>query len=448
VWILFLRPDGTVRLATKISQTAGGFAGLLRDHDEFGRSLARLGDLDGDGWLEVAVGAPVGGTAGIRRGVIWILSLRPDGTVARQLKVGTGLAGFDGALDELDWFGFSLATLGDLDGDGLPELAVGAGFDDDGAVNAGAVWLLYLRPDGTVKEHRKISMLSGGFTGLLEYPDQFGTSLATLGDLNGDGITELAVGSVRDDDGGSDRGAVYVLFLTAQGSVASHQKISALEGNLPPRTLDNTDWFGSSLAPLGDFDRDGVPDLVVGTRNDDDGGPNKGALYLTFLNGGSLALTASGSSPEASGRTASGAGARAGRVGLAWEVLGAGSEPDGSLELRIEEGLASSTLVFRMPVPRPLAGRGGLVRLFASPAPGAGPAAPEHAFPEHDGLLLERPALVEALEAVVEPGRDSVELSLRLPRRFQAALPLRFQALWLADGRRFSTDALEVRPSN
>jgi hypothetical protein len=49
--------------------------------------------------------------------------------------------------------------------------------------------------------------------------------------------------------------------------------------------LDYWDWFGSALAPLGDFDGDGVLDLVIGARNDDDGAPNAGALYLTYLNG-------------------------------------------------------------------------------------------------------------------------------------------------------------------
>ena len=226
IWILFLNADGTVKRHQKISQTQGGFGGVLRNNDEFGRSVVRIGDLDGDGTIELATGAPLDSTGGIKRGAVWILSLRADGTVAREVKIASGKGGFLGTLRNTDWFCFSIAKLGDFDGDGVTDIAVGSALDDDGAVNAGAVWLLYLNRDGTVKEHRKISMLSGGFTGQLEYPDQFGTSVAAVGDLNGDGVTELAVGAVKDDDGSTDRGAVYVLFMKPDGTVAFHQKIS------------------------------------------------------------------------------------------------------------------------------------------------------------------------------------------------------------------------------
>ena len=136
-----------------------------------------------------------------------IAFLRADGTVKRSQKIASATGGFTGRLKSLDWFGFSLASAGDLDGDGVTDLAVGTALDDDGGVNAGAVWLLYLRPDGTVNDQRKISMLVGGFTGAIDSPDQFGTSVARVGDLNGDGITELAVGAVKDGDGGKERGA-------------------------------------------------------------------------------------------------------------------------------------------------------------------------------------------------------------------------------------------------
>jgi hypothetical protein len=436
VWILFLNRDGTVRQHQKISQTQGGFGGILRSNDEFGRSVMRLGDLDGDGALEIAVGAPLDSTGGIKRGAVWILSLRPDGTVVRQVKIASGTGGFLGRLRNTDWFGFSLANLGDFDGDGVTDLAVGAALDDDGAVNAGATWLLYLRPDGTVKDHRKISMLSGGFTGLLEYPDQFGTSVARVGDINGDGITELAVGTVKDDDGGADRGSVYVLFLRADGSVLFHQKISVLEGNLPPRTLDNWDWFGSALAPLGDFDRDGVPDLAIGARNDDDGGANKGAFYVTFLNGPSSALTASflpGAGSLGAVDVPSGPPSR----GLTWSAVGAGAEPEGSLELLT---ISPTELVFRLPVPGGLAGAGGLVRLFAAASTDQDPL-----VPEQGGLLLDRSALLGRLEVAVDPAQRHVEIPVRFSRRSPPALPLRFQALWLAGSLRIPTDAVELR---
>ena len=105
-----------------------------------------------------------------------------------------------------------MASLGDLDGDGIGDLAVGAIADDDGGFNRGAVWILFLNTDGTVTTHQKISDTEGGFTGTLDNGDQFGM-VAWLGDLDGDGVDDLTVGAFQDDDGGFNRGAVWVLFL-------------------------------------------------------------------------------------------------------------------------------------------------------------------------------------------------------------------------------------------
>ncbi|MBI4470513.1 MAG: FG-GAP repeat protein [Acidobacteria bacterium] len=66
---------------------------------------------------------------------------------------------------------------------------------------------------GTVKGHQKISATEGGFAGTLDDTDQFGITVAAVGDLDGDGVTDLAVGAPQDGDGGSNRGAVWLLFL-------------------------------------------------------------------------------------------------------------------------------------------------------------------------------------------------------------------------------------------
>ncbi|HEX6883694.1 MAG TPA: integrin alpha [Planctomycetota bacterium] len=415
VWILFLRADGSLKACTKISQTAGGFGGRLSDLDEFGRSLACLGDLDGDGTLEVAVGAFLGGSGGLRPGVVWILSLAPDGSVAREVKVAPGLAGFTGQVDEFDWFGFALATLDDLDGDGVVELAVGAPRDDEGGVpHTGAVWILFLTPAGTVKGHRKLAGPRCGFDEALESFVHFGTALAALGDVDGDGVAELAVGAPRHDDGGTDQGAVYVLFLRTGGRVAAHRKLSAASGDLPPQTLDDLDWFGSALAPLGDLDRDGTPDVVIGARNDDDGGPNKGALYLTYLNGGARARAPR----PGPGSAASGAAGP-----LAWRTLELA--PTGSgLELSAVPG-SPRALIVRAEAPVALAGRRARALLLATP--------------------LRRPGRgVPLLAAEVGP-HAALELRLDVPRP-ERFLPLRLQVLWGdARGPLAASDALELR---
>ena len=105
---------------------------------------------------------------------------------------------------------------------------------------------------GWVLSHQKISSTEGNFTGILDNGDFFGTSAAALGDLDGDGVDDIAVGAIRDDDGGLWRGAVWVLFLNTDGTVKSHQKISDTEGGFTG-TLDNEDEFGLSVASLGEW---------------------------------------------------------------------------------------------------------------------------------------------------------------------------------------------------
>ncbi|MEK7146083.1 MAG: integrin alpha, partial [Patescibacteria group bacterium] len=278
VFILFLNADGTIHHKTKITEGSGGFTGDIQDGDQFGRSVAHMGDLDADGDEELAVGA-ITDTGGTDSGTVWMLSIDDFGNVVDSHPITTGLSGFTGPLVFGDWFGQSVANVGDLDNDGVSDLAVGQVGE---GVFEGAVWILFLNADGTVKAEQKISETLGGFTGVLPSNTQFGYSLSALGDLDGDGIEDLAVGSM-DDEGGTDTGAVWILFLNADGTVKAHQRINAVEGDFTG-ILETGDGFSSSLSSGTDVNGDGVTDLFVGAYGDDDGDANAGAFYILYLN--------------------------------------------------------------------------------------------------------------------------------------------------------------------
>ena len=282
VYLLFLNRDGSVKNQAKISDFQGNFLGVLEDLDEFGRSIANLGDLDGNGVIDLAVGAIGDDDGGAdQKGAVWILFMNADGTVLRDQKISMTQGGFRGALGGGDLFGFALATLGDVDGDGVTDLAVGTPKDDDGGVRKGAVWILFLESDGTVKGHRKISDVGGNYG--LQPGDEFGSSIAGLGDLDGDGIRDMAVGAPLDDGAHHDQGAVWINFLNADGSVKSKQKINDVSGGFQG-VLSDDDWFGMAMGPMRDLDGDGRMELAVGARFDDDGGVNTGSVWILFLN--------------------------------------------------------------------------------------------------------------------------------------------------------------------
>ena len=341
---------GEVKSNLKISSGLAGLPpGLLADTSQFGRDLADLGDLDGDGFHELAVGAPFDGSAGPERGAVWILFPRCDGRIHAWMRITEGQGSFGGTLDDADLFGISVASLGDVDGDGFDDLAVGAHRDDDGGDDRGAVWVLFLRADGSVKEERKISDTAGGFTGVLADESMFGFAAAGLGDVDGDDVPDLAAASRQDEEPGvvwilflnsngtvkshariddaslggvlgdfSDfafdlaglglldgddvpdlavgdpsgqcggppwgcTGSVWVLFLNADGSVASHQEIAEGIGGFTG-DLDVSDRFGLALGGVDDVDGDGIDDLAVGAPLDDDGGFGRGAVWVLFMN--------------------------------------------------------------------------------------------------------------------------------------------------------------------
>jgi hypothetical protein len=264
---------GSVLRRQPIGPSTGGFTGTLQAVDAFGSALAPLGDLNGDGVPDLAVAAPGDSDGGIGRGAIWILFLRSDGSVLAQSKISQTQGGFTGVLRDYGYLGLRLANIGDLDGDGVPELAAWSG-------KPPRFWILFLRPDGTLKgqtENLFTDPVFGGLTrpGYFSYGDQGVGGMAALGDLDGDALGDLAIGSIYDPDGaGLWTGALWIVRLKADGTLKAAHKISQTQGGFTG-TLHSQELFGFTITQLGDLDGDGNRELGVKSRG--------GLLWILYL---------------------------------------------------------------------------------------------------------------------------------------------------------------------
>ncbi|HDG68651.1 MAG TPA: hypothetical protein ENG11_05850, partial [candidate division Zixibacteria bacterium] len=198
----------------------------------FGWSVC-AGDFDGDGVRDIAVGAPFDSAAGYRSGAVYIF-FGPDFSGPPAIIPG---------LHPRDQMGISCDNAGDFNGDGYDDLLVGANVVED----IGAAYIFFGGPDLD-------SLPDVIFFG--ENPvDNFGYSCAGLGDLNGDGYDDVAVGALYNDELGDRTGKVYIYL---GGETPDSIPDIVLVG------LSEDDDFGVDLDGRFDFDGDGIPDLLVG----------------------------------------------------------------------------------------------------------------------------------------------------------------------------------------
>ena len=217
--------------------------------------------------------------------LVHILFMNTNGAVASTVEINSTTENGP-TLTATDRFGTSVANIGDLDGDGVNDLAVGARNDDmdengdpDGAINRGAVHIVFMNTNGSVKSTVEINdSTANGPT--LNSSDFFGDSVENVGDLDGDGVNDLAVGASGDNAGGNNRGTIHIMFMNTDGSVKSTVEINSSTENGP--TLTDFDRFGVAISNIGDLDDNGITDLAVGA-NQGGTGINRGAIHIVFM---------------------------------------------------------------------------------------------------------------------------------------------------------------------
>jgi hypothetical protein len=233
-------------------------------NEKFGFSATGVGDVDADGYDDLLVGAPS-----------YTAPLAEQGRAQLFYGSGTGLAtsvGWERVGDnEGDAFGASVIPLGDVDGDGAAELAIGVpGLDDTPDGNQGAIFVFAGNPSGPLSVSA-MTELPGPEPGAM-----LGTTLAALGDIDADGYVDVASSF---PGWGANVGRVD-LVVGGPGGVDAHaQTLTGVQSGAA---------YGVSVAGVGDFSGDGRADVLVGAPGFDSppGGDVEGKVYIYTGSGG------------------------------------------------------------------------------------------------------------------------------------------------------------------
>jgi hypothetical protein len=233
-----------------------------------GHSVASAGDVNGDGFDDVVVGAYQYTAGEPEEGRAYVYHGSPAGL--EIFPAWTAESDLDSA-----WFGESVATAGDVNGDGYDDVIVGAWAYDTGR-NEGHAYLFLGSPGG-------LDTAAAWTSESAQANTSFGTVVATAGDVNADGYDDVLVGAPTYDTVQPDDGQVFLYLGSAFGlaptpawSVASDQSFAS---------------FGDSVAAAGDVNADGYDDVVIGAECYDNGDPCEGRAYLYLGGPGGLAPT-------------------------------------------------------------------------------------------------------------------------------------------------------------
>ena len=225
-------------------------------------AVTGLGDFNGSGSDALAMSGRKNDSAGDNFGAVYLFFSAPSGSVSVTSADVTLTGEADG-----DQAGI-LASADDLDGDGAPDLLVGV------QRNGGGNGAVYLATGGSLSADAGLAESTAIFRGTADA--QFGGGLAGADDLDGDGIGDAIIGAPYDDTTAEDAGAVFVFFGAAgmSGTFTDADADAILFG---AAKNDQTGW---GIGPAGDHDGDGNPDLLISATRSDLGASVSGAVYL------------------------------------------------------------------------------------------------------------------------------------------------------------------------
>lgn len=247
--------------------------------DAAGRSVSGAGDVNGDGLADLIVGAPLASTNGTQTGRSYVVFGTTSTDAIELSAVAAGQGGFllDGG-PGADNSGWAVDTAGDVNGDGLDDLIVGAPYADGTVVDSGRSYVVFGKVDTATVELSAVAQGAGGF--LLNGETGFGAGLGVsgAGDVNGDGRDDLLVGGPFV----TNPGRTYVVFGKADTDAVELGAVGIGIGGFGINGGMDNDVAGRHLSGAGDVNGDGLDDIVVGDPFADPNGGDSGSSYVVF----------------------------------------------------------------------------------------------------------------------------------------------------------------------
>jgi hypothetical protein len=233
---------------------------------QVGMKVAYAGDVNKDGYDDWLVSAPYHTNGESQEGVVYLF-LGGAGALS-TVPAWTQESDIAGA-----YSGWSIGTAGDVNGDGYADILVGAPYLTHVQSGDGAVWLFLGAPGGPSHTAARTWYGADKFF-------YFGSAVSTIGDMDGDGYADFAVGSPGYTSGQTSEGAVYVYH--GASLAASILDAVPIESDVTQAT------YGSSVGPAGDINGDGLADFIVGAPNEANGGGAYGSAYVYYGNSGGV----------------------------------------------------------------------------------------------------------------------------------------------------------------